>query len=110
MAITEEEKVIAHESRKVKEAKAKMEIHEDIAQHAAEKLNTNHSHLYGHHEPHLSGTHHSQPEVGQHVPVVGTQGSWDSSPHGWSYCSNVSRRASPYEEQTRVDLDSICLI
>ncbi|KAJ7952671.1 Seed maturation protein [Quillaja saponaria] len=71
-AITEEEKVIAHERRKVKEAKAKMELHEDKAQHAAEKLNTKHSHLYGHHEPHLMGTHRSQP--GQHVPVVGTQG------------------------------------
>ncbi|KAJ7944607.1 Seed maturation protein [Quillaja saponaria] len=74
-ARTKEEKVIAHESRKVKEAEANMELHVAKAQHAAEKLSAKQSHLYGHHEPHLLGTQHTftQPAE-QNVPVVGTQG------------------------------------
>lgn len=51
MARTEEEKVIAHERAKAKEAKAKMELHEAKAKHAAEKLSAKQSHYYGgHHE------------------------------------------------------------
>lgn len=37
-ARTEEEKEIAHQRRKAKEAKAKMEMHQANAIHAAEKL------------------------------------------------------------------------
>ena len=60
-ARTEEEKVIAHERAKAKEAKAKMELHEDKARHAAEKLSSKHSH----HVPPLVGA--------QQQPMVGTQ-------------------------------------
>lgn len=51
MARTKEEKVIAHERAKAKEAKAKMELHEAKARHAAEKLSTKQSHYYGHQPP-----------------------------------------------------------
>lgn len=61
MARTEEEKVIAHERAKAKEAKAKMELHEAKARHAAEKLSAKQSHL-------PVGVHHQQPP-----PMVGTQ-------------------------------------
>ncbi|QCD81446.1 Late embryogenesis abundant protein [Vigna unguiculata] len=43
-ARTEEERVIAHEHAKANEAKAKMELHEAKARHAAEKLGTKQSH------------------------------------------------------------------
>jgi len=62
MARTKEEKVIAHERAKAKEHKAKMELHEAKARHAAEKLNTKQSRYYGHHEP--VGVHQPQPVVG----------------------------------------------
>lgn len=64
MARTEEEKVVAHERAKAKEAKAKMELHEAKARHAAEKLNTKQYHL---HEPPLVG---SQQPHGK-VPMPG---------------------------------------
>lgn len=68
-----EEKEIAHQNRKVKEAQAKMELHEAKARHAAEKLAAKQtSHLYGH-------VHHPRPVAssgadyyGTHQPVVGT--------------------------------------
>ncbi|KAJ1428953.1 Late embryogenesis abundant protein [Sesbania bispinosa] len=61
-ARTEEEKVIAHERAKAKEAKAKMELHEAKARHAAEKLGAHQSHYYGHHnEPPPLGLGAHQP-------------------------------------------------
>lgn len=52
-ATTKEEKAIAHEKRKAKEAEAKMNLHEAKSEHAAEKLHGSH-HLPGQH-------HHNQP-------------------------------------------------
>ncbi|AES90817.2 putative Late embryogenesis abundant protein, LEA-25/LEA-D113 [Medicago truncatula] len=82
MARTKEEKVIAHERAKAKEHKAKMELHEAKARHAAEKLHTKKPHYYGHHGP-VEGVQQPQPQVvgtknepvGVHQPeaVVGNQ-------------------------------------
>ncbi|KAK1374942.1 Seed maturation protein [Heracleum sosnowskyi] len=53
---TKEEKAIAHEKRKAKEAEAKMNLHLAKSQHAADKLH------------HLPGqAHHNQPVVGTGV-------------------------------------------
>lgn len=64
-ARTKEEKVIAHERAKAKEAKAKMELHEAKARHAAEKLSADHPHNYRNHHPTVAGTeyqgHQQQP-------------------------------------------------
>nr|XP_043630811.1 late embryogenesis abundant protein 18 [Erigeron canadensis] len=46
-ARTEEEKEIAHQRRKAKEAEAKMNLHVEKAEHAAEKLHGKH-HVLGH--------------------------------------------------------------
>ncbi|KAK7251858.1 hypothetical protein RIF29_35433 [Crotalaria pallida] len=54
-ARTEEEKVIAHERAKAREAKAKMELHEAKARHAEEKLLEKQYGLRGH-EPPLVGS------------------------------------------------------
>lgn len=84
VARTPEEKEIAHQRRKAKEAEAKMELHDAKADHAAEKLQAKQSHLYGHH--HHPTTHqqpmmttpgttqpygHTQP-VGTAAPTAGT--------------------------------------
>lgn len=54
-ARTKEEKAIAHEKRKAKEAEAKMNLHQAKSEHAAEKL-------HGSHRLPLSGqAHHNQP-------------------------------------------------
>jgi len=50
-ARTEEERVIAHERAKANEAKAKMELHEAKARHAAEKLGTKQTHYFGQEHP-----------------------------------------------------------
>lgn len=63
-ARTQEEKAIAHELAKAKEAKAKMELHEAKAKHAAEKLGTKQSHYYGH-DPPLVGTAHTHTQYQQ---------------------------------------------
>lgn len=69
---TKEEKTIAHERRKAKEAEAKMKLHEAKAEHADEKLHGHH--LHPHHEPvvgaHGHGHNHHQP-VGTAVPTTG---------------------------------------
>lgn len=49
-ARTKEEKEIAHERAKAKEAKAKMELHEAKARHASEKLAAKQAH-------HVVGSH-----------------------------------------------------
>ncbi|CAN4097823.1 unnamed protein product [Withania somnifera] len=73
VARTKEERTIAEEVRKAKEAEAKMELHQAKARHAAEKLQSKQAHLggvVGH--PHH---HHGTPMVGgqgQQNPVVGT--------------------------------------
>lgn len=69
-ARTEEEKKVAEERRKAKEAEAKMELHAEKAKHAAEKLSRNKYVHHGHHEPSLVGTHGVQ----INEPVVGTHG------------------------------------
>ncbi|CAN1256736.1 Late embryogenesis abundant protein 6 [Linum perenne] len=72
-AATSEEREIAKERRKAKEAKAKMELHEAKARHAAQKLNSR-NHRYGAttagvHNPVVGGHHHH----GIHDPAfVGT--------------------------------------
>ncbi|KAM7525409.1 hypothetical protein LguiA_015311 [Lonicera macranthoides] len=66
-ARTKEEEAIIHERRKAKEAEAKMHLHDEKAQHAAEKLGTKQSHhLYGHHGA-VGGDGHQH-----HIPGVGT--------------------------------------
>lgn len=69
-ARTEEEKVIAHERAKAKEAKAEMELHEAKARHAAEKLNSKH-HGHGHQPlgtvPMPGATNPSYPLAGSNV-------------------------------------------
>ncbi|RDX62267.1 Late embryogenesis abundant protein 6, partial [Mucuna pruriens] len=73
MARTEEEKVIAHERAKAKEAKAKMELHEAKARHAEEKLRTKQSHSYGlHHDPPVVGTTQTQYQQQQGHQPIGT--------------------------------------
>lgn len=66
-ARTEEEKKIAEERRKAKEAQAKMELHQAKAKHAAEKVESKYHHV--HHQPTV-GTHGHQP-VGAAAPVAG---------------------------------------
>ncbi|KAK7330891.1 hypothetical protein VNO77_25097 [Canavalia gladiata] len=75
-ARTEEEKAIVHERAKAKEAKAKMELHEAKARHAAEKLSNKQSHYYGLHE-------HESPVVGaqQQPPLVGNQTQYQQGHH-----------------------------
>ncbi|KAF5774609.1 putative Late embryogenesis abundant protein, LEA_1 subgroup [Helianthus annuus] len=48
-ARTHEEKEIAHQRRKAKEAEGNMNLHDEKAQHAAEKLHGKH-HVLGHHQ------------------------------------------------------------
>ncbi|XP_031288143.1 late embryogenesis abundant protein 6 [Pistacia vera] len=72
-ARTEEEKEIAHQRGKAKEAQAKMELHQAKAEHTAEKLRAKQSHVLGyaqhhHDDPYLAATHHGQ----MNEPVVGT--------------------------------------
>ncbi|XP_042488748.1 late embryogenesis abundant protein 18-like [Macadamia integrifolia] len=53
---------IAEERRKVKEAQAKMELHEAKAEHRADRLDAKqHSHLYGQHHDHLPHGQHQYP-------------------------------------------------
>lgn len=60
-ARTKEEEVIAHERAKAKEAKAKMELHDAKAKHAAEKLSTKQAHYYGTQQPHVEYYEGNQP-------------------------------------------------
>ncbi|GER30274.1 seed maturation protein [Striga asiatica] len=62
MARSKEEKEVAHEVRKAKEAEAKMKMHETKAQNAQDKLYGEHHGLYG--------KHHHQP-VGSAFPATG---------------------------------------
>ncbi|XP_058224416.1 late embryogenesis abundant protein 18 [Rhododendron vialii] len=68
-ARSKEGKHVAEEQRKAKEAEAKMRLHEEKAEHAAEKFQGKHSHLlHGHHQP-VVGTHdHHQPVAGTAAP------------------------------------------
>lgn len=70
-ARTKEEKEIAVERRKAKEAEAKMNLHEAKARHAAEKQQAVQAHLYP-----AAGRHHHHGgdpvvggQVGHHEPV-----------------------------------------
>ncbi|KAI3505385.1 hypothetical protein L1887_27503 [Cichorium endivia] len=66
-ARTQEEKEIAHQRRKAKEAEAKMNLHVEKADHAAEKLHGKH-HVLGHDSvAGIYGGHHQTPvgTVGQ---------------------------------------------
>ena len=65
-ARTKEEKQIAKEVRKVKEAEAKADLHADKARHAAEKLESKQA---GHHY-HIPGTG-IVTGTGQHVSTTG---------------------------------------
>lgn len=67
-ARTEEEKEIAHQKRKAKEAEAKMKLHLEKAEHVAEKLHGKH-HVLGHD---VYGGHHTTPVgvAGQPVETV----------------------------------------
>ncbi|KAL9422689.1 hypothetical protein AB3S75_034883 [Citrus x aurantiifolia] len=72
-AMTEEEKELAHQRRKAKEAKAKMEMHQAKAIHAAEKLRAKQSHLYG---PNLAAGTDDHHHLGQNElpPAATTHG------------------------------------
>ena len=63
-AKTEEERKIAEERKKAKEAQAKMELHQQKAKHAAEKLNNKYHHGAG-----LMSKHHAN---NINEPVMGT--------------------------------------
>ncbi|KAF5196736.1 Late embryogenesis abundant protein, group 1 protein [Thalictrum thalictroides] len=72
------ERQLAEEHRKIKEAGAKMDLHEEKAQHKVEKLNAKHNplhHTTGTHNP-LTGTHgHHTTTTGVHNPLTtGTHG------------------------------------
>lgn len=73
-ARTPEEKEIARERRKAREAQAKSELHQAKAKHAAEKLNAKQRHYHppvvGTHQPPVVGTHPSQP-VGSGATMAG---------------------------------------
>ncbi|KAL4565269.1 hypothetical protein LXL04_029357 [Taraxacum kok-saghyz] len=88
-ARTPEEKEIAHQRRKAKEAEAKMNLHVEKADHAAEKLHGKHHVLGhdtaagvygGHHQTPVGTTgvvpgavqHHHQHPLGAIDPVTGT--------------------------------------
>lgn len=64
MARTKEEKKIAEEVRKAKEAEAEMILHQTHAENAAEKLRGKHAHHT------VLGHHHHQP-IGTAVPTTG---------------------------------------
>ncbi|GMH09224.1 hypothetical protein Nepgr_011064 [Nepenthes gracilis] len=69
-ARTEEERDIAHQMRKAKEAEAKTELHREKARHAAEKLEAKQSHH--HHDPlygGVGGSYYKQPVVGFTEPA-----------------------------------------
>ncbi|KAK0590836.1 hypothetical protein LWI29_032314 [Acer saccharum] len=66
-ARTEEEKEIAHQLRKAKEAQAKMELHHSKAQHAADKLRAKQSHLVTQTQPQPQHT-----PLGTVAPHTGT--------------------------------------
>ncbi|KAJ4728710.1 Seed maturation protein [Melia azedarach] len=72
VARTEEEKEIAHQVRKAKEAKAKMELHQAKAEHAAEKLRAKQSRLVS--LPHDKNPQLTAMQQGQNEAVVGSQG------------------------------------
>ncbi|KAM7254143.1 hypothetical protein ACFE04_031825 [Oxalis oulophora] len=61
-ARTKEEREMVHEHKKAKEGQAKMELHQEKAQHAQDKLSAKHGHYDNHHHHH----------AGQ-VPVVGNE-------------------------------------
>ncbi|XP_076920673.1 late embryogenesis abundant protein 18-like [Bidens hawaiensis] len=63
-ARTQEEKDIAHQRRKAKEAEAKMNMHMEKAEHAAEKLHGKHDHVLGpeHHNT-LAGLYGGYPQT-----------------------------------------------
>ncbi|KAK1430704.1 hypothetical protein QVD17_13644 [Tagetes erecta] len=63
-ARTQEEKEIAHQRRKAKEAEAKMNLHTEKAEHAAEKLHGKH-HVMGHGYDTVTGAYGGQ----HHTPV-----------------------------------------
>ncbi|RZC72753.1 hypothetical protein C5167_048232, partial [Papaver somniferum] len=92
-ATTPEEKEIAHQRRKAKEAEAKMEFHAAKAEHKAETLDakynnhhnpiTGHHDTYGHHNPitghdtyghHHPITGHTDTYGHREVPLVGVHG------------------------------------
>lgn len=67
-ARTQEEKDIAHQRRKAKEAEAKMNLHMEKAEHAAEKLHGKHHVLGG-----VYGGHHQTPVGSVAQTTVPTQ-------------------------------------
>ncbi|KAF7809991.1 seed maturation protein [Senna tora] len=81
-ARTGEEKVIAHERAKAKEAKAKMELHEAKARHAAEKQTGKQSHLLGR-QPVAA-----PPLVGAHQQGLNQPAAYPSYPQGGNYPIN----------------------
>lgn len=83
-ARTPEEREIAHQRRKAKEAEAKMNMHVEKAEHAAEKQQGKH-HILGHSTMpgvyggapvapigQTTGVPHQQPPLGAVDPVTGT--------------------------------------
>ncbi|KAL8195863.1 hypothetical protein R6Q57_025353 [Mikania cordata] len=79
-ARTQEERDIAHQRRKAKEAEAKANMHAEKAEHASEKLHGKHHHVLGgdyggHNQTPVGQTVvplHHQPPVGAVDPVTGT--------------------------------------
>ncbi|KAI3703514.1 hypothetical protein L1987_73644 [Smallanthus sonchifolius] len=79
-ARTQEEKEIAHQRRKAKEAKGKMNLHDEKAEHVAEKMHGKH---------HVFGCHWTPAHIGWwwscHVPPPITVGSGY-----WNHRANLS--------------------
>lgn len=71
MARTKEEKEIAHQRRKVKEAEAKMDMHMAKAAHAEDKLMTKQSHYHVTHGPHVPQHLPQQMPIPAPTPVMG---------------------------------------
>ncbi|XVE57463.1 hypothetical protein DITRI_Ditri04bG0092600 [Diplodiscus trichospermus] len=68
-ARTEEEKKLAHERKKAKEARAKMELHQDKVGHAEERLRAKQpQYLHGY------GYDHDHPPLGTPTPMAETTG------------------------------------
>lgn len=71
-ARTKEEKEMARQRRKAREAKAMMDLHNAKANHAAGTLNAKQSHLHGHHHVTPVGANPSHQPVGTAAPMSGS--------------------------------------
>ncbi|CAM8982966.1 unnamed protein product [Rhodiola kirilowii] len=86
-AMTSEERAIAHERRKAKEAQAKMELHEEKALHAGEKLDSKLTHH--HHTVNPQHSHGTTTAGMGTTPVMGAPAAPSKCPLGGGYPPGV---------------------